>query len=1171
MIDIETLASAKKYTDESLKGQGALKGEKGDPFTYEDFTQEQLENLKGPKGDPGPQGPNGETGAVGPQGPKGDTGDTGPQGPKGDPGEQGPRGETGPQGPKGDAFTYEDFTEEQLESLKGESGYSPHIGENGNWYVGDQDTGVSASGDSSINLNTISTDNIDSIISQTSTLNDTLEEMPVKYYKIEFNSLYSTDGKPGPISAALTELEFYDINGNKILPFSISASSIYQDSETYNANKLIDGKFNTMWSSKNLDETHWLEIVFSNSVILSQIKIAPRSGMEHGVPDIISFYASEERAFWHQIGYFENLKDSWVDENTFQTFNLESYKSDLNTNKKILDFNGLKYYHMKHGILKANTNSPTFTGEPKAETPTLDDESNRLATTKFVQDLFKNSRAAMLDKELAAKAHEERMQEWSKLGLGLFIHWGVYAAWDGKYQGLNELGQEVNVNVTYNAEWLLCKSKMPAETYKLKSSNFTGELWNAEEIAKMAYQAGMKYIVITAKHHEGFSLFPNENSSWDIDDTPCRNTILQELKDACDKYGLKFCLYFSQCYDWTEEGGFGKESSQYLGSDPWTEEQHMAYLEKTIKSIQHLIKTYDPYVLWYDMGFSNAKYYQPFYEAQELYWPNVIVNNRLAANRDLFGDFSTPERSSGSGVDQYCEACFTLNNTWGYNSSNDVLSSYNGMNIEKIFKDFILDSIGKGQNCLLNIGPKADGSVPEMQKSRLRFMSKFFQKYGIITGGSRANKISYPDWGYMIKTDNKTLKCFIFEPNTSNIDLYGFDPTYITSVRVYDADDEYSESNYKKTEFGIKLFNPLHSYSETEHINTFNTTITNDANLGVVEIKFSQPIISLEAKPLKTSEYLSSRCFSVRNYANKKYRENQISISGNGYCSADFIWTGDSGMYNISKSISTGTDTINTGRITITNCVNGEKHIFELENLAIDDIEESVALINGFRYKIEIERINGNTTNGSTSIIFNKISFELSNTDVTYTEVDHITAKQYQYIDTGFMPSNNTKVEVDFMQTAKNSSRLGIVVGLEDPRFILGTDTTSNKLRYDFGSVKEQYTEDNSYPILNNRYVMMLDKGKCYVDGVELVDLDMSSSSNEFQATSSLWLFADSGYNQNSVKFIGNMYSAKIWENDELVRDFIPVKRDYDGVYGMLDRVENKFYRSETSIDFTCE
>lgn len=367
---------------------------------------------------------------------------------------------------------------------------------------------------------------------------------------------------------------------------------------------------------------------------------------------------------WYSIGYFENLKDTWIDENTAQEFMLDSYKTDITLNKRVVDFNGLKYYHMKHGILKADIDSPAFTGTPTAETPEIDNNSNRLATTKFVKEIFNNSGIKELDKKLIQQEHEKRMEEWQKLGLGLFIHWGVFSAWDGKYTGLNQLGEEVNINLTYNAEWLLLKSKMPPEVYKAKSNQFSGNLWNAEEIARMAYQAGMKYIVITAKHHEGFSLFSNENSSWDIDDSACRNTVLQELKDACDKYNLKFCLYFSQCYDWTEEGGFGKERPDYLGTDPYTEEQHMAYLEKTIKSIQYLVQTYDPYVLWYDMGFSDAKYYQILYEAQELYWPNVIVNDRLANNRTLFGDFMTPERTSGSGLEQYCEACFTLNNTW---------------------------------------------------------------------------------------------------------------------------------------------------------------------------------------------------------------------------------------------------------------------------------------------------------------------------------------------------------------------------------------------------------------------------------------------------------------------------------------------------------------------------
>ena len=1059
------------------------------------------------------------------------------------------------------------LTEEQQKQVKQNLNLTndvvPSIGDNGNWFIGKEDTGISAV------FNTVPVSDIDKILDgKIEETGNNLAIYPVQYYRIEFTDLYRTDTSSSkPTSACLTELEFYDRDGNKISPAFIEASSIYSDSATYNESKLYDGNFNTMWSSKDLSELQWLEICLNKSVVLQSIKIYPRNKISLGVPNALTFYASENKIEWQQIGYYENLKDTWVDEYTAQEFSLNPYKTDISTNKKVLDFSGLRYYHNKHGVLKADINSPNFTGVPTANTPEITDNSNRLATTEFIQKLFSDSHLDEINKELSLKAHKKRMEEWKNLGLGLFIHWGVYSAWDGKYSGTNELGEEVNIDVKYNAEWLLCNSKMPPNVYKEKSSKFTGELWNAEEIAKMAYRAGMKYIVITSKHHEGFSLFPNENSSWDINDTPCRNTILQELKDACDRYGLKFCLYFSQCYDWTEEGGFGKETPQYLGTDPWTEEQHMAYMEKTINSIKYLVKTYDPFVLWYDMGYSNNKYSQILYEAQELYWPNVIVNDRLAADRNLYGDFRTTERVPGDGTNEYSEACFTLNNTWGYNSSNDTLSSYNGMNLETIFKTYIIDSLGNGQNCLLNIGPKPNGSIPTMQKSRLKFMANFFSKYGTLTGAKPANKICYPDWGYALKINEKTLRCFIYEPNNNNINLYGFDPTYIKSVRVFGAKDEYSTNNYEITEYGIKLLvDKLNSYSYDEEIADYNTSINNNANIGVVEIEFNQPVIMLEAKPIGLSENLQARNFSISNGSIKSYKIDEIKIPKNGNCYAEFIWTGDSGSYSIKKSISSVEDTSTAGVVTITKCVDGSQTIINLDNLSLDDITNNVILLNGFRYGININRVGGSTNK---YMILSRISFEPNaDFEITYTEVDHITAKSKQYIDTDYLPNNNTKVEIDVMQLAKNNTRASIIVGLESPKFIIGTDTSANKIRFDFGDFSEQLTS-STYTILNTRYILTLDKGTCYVNG-ESVGIDLSSSS-AFQATNPLRIFGDAQYSDTDVRFLGNLYGMKIWENNELVRDFIPVKRDYDGIYGLLDRVNNKFYRSMTSTDFTCE
>ena len=1155
-MDIITLALAKRYVQETLEGAGALKGKDGKSAYqvavdngFSGTEQEWLNSLQGAQGPagkdgiPGKDGKDGKDGAPGRDGvdgkdgepgPAGKDGAQGPEGPQGPEGKQGPQGETGPQG---ESYV---ITEADYEEIAARVG------------------GVS-------DYNVVNENDINSIINGKVSTDGNLTILPVSYYRIEFNELYASNGKT-PVSAALTELEFYDIDNNKIIPFFIAADSVYNDSAIYDTSKLIDGKNNTLWSSKDdTNDLHYLEIKFSEPITLSKINIMPRTRLEHGVPNNFTIYASEINGDWsYIIGYFENQKENWI-EGSFSEFTLEPYKTDLKTNKKIIDFNGLKQYHLNHGILKANINSPEFTGTPTAVTPDVDDNSNRLATTKFVQSLLKDSCAKIIDKELSKAQHEQRMKEWSRLGLGLFIHWGVYAAWDGKYQGINELGQEVNLNVTNNAEWLMYRAKIPTDVYKTKSENFTGELWNAEEIARMAYQAGMKYIVITAKHHEGFSLFPNENSSWDIDDTPCRDTVLQELKDACDKYGLKFCLYYSQYYDWTEEGGFGKEKSDYLNSDPWTEEQHLSYMEKTINSIQHLVNTFDPYVIWYDIGFPNKKYSDILLEAQELYWPNVIVNDRLASGKQ-YGDFKTSERIPGTGNDIYSEACFTLNNTWGYNSSNDTLTQYNNMNLETIFKDFIIDSLGKGQNCLLNIGPKPTGAIPTMQKSRLNFMSNFFKKYGILTGGERCNKISYPDWGYMIKTDENTLKCFIYEPSNENTYLYGFDPTYITSVRVYNAENEYSETNYEITNYGIKLNTSLTPYSYDEFITDFNKTISNTANIGVVEIKFNQPIIPLEAKPLNLTNSLSSRCFSIYGTNTKQFNNNLMYLLVNGTSTTEFIWTGETGIFNLRKSISAGTDSNASGKIILTNCTNSAQQIFELNNLASDEIEESVILTNGFRYRIDIIRTSGTSTD---KLTFSSIYFEQNFDNITYTDVDHITATKYQYIDTGFAPSNNTKVEVDFMQTVKNSTETGVVIGSESPRFIIATDTTSNQLRFDFGTKKEQTTGSSSYTILNNRYLVSMDKGKCYVNN-EPISIDMSNET-EFTSTVNIWIGADNGYPQNDVKFLGNIYSVKIWDNDVLVRDFTPVKRDQDGTYGLLDKVNNKFYRSATVDGFTFE
>lgn len=234
---------------------------------------------------------------------------------------------------------------------------------------------------------------------------ENLSNYPVRYYRIEFNKLYRSDtAKTDPISACLTEIEFYDDNNNKINISSIVADSVYD--KNYDPNKLYDNDFSTMWSSLNKNGLHWLEICLDGAAVISKILIAPRSNIKWGVPDTITFFASETGDDWKEIGYYENLKDTWIDQNTFQEFSLNPYKLDASTSEKIISFNGLRYYHNRHGILKANINSPVFTGSPSANTPEITDNSTRLATTEFVQKLFSDTKLENINKELSAKAHK---------------------------------------------------------------------------------------------------------------------------------------------------------------------------------------------------------------------------------------------------------------------------------------------------------------------------------------------------------------------------------------------------------------------------------------------------------------------------------------------------------------------------------------------------------------------------------------------------------------------------------------------------------------------------------------------------------------------------------------------------------------------------------------------
>ncbi len=143
---------------------------------------------------------------------------------------------------------------------------------------------------------------------------------------------------------------------------------------------------------------------------------------------------------------------------------------------------------------------------------------------------------------------DARMKWWREARFGMFIHWGVYAQWGGVYHGHNQ--------ARGGAEWIMNRCKIPVAEYKEKAKSFNPDQYNPESWVKLAKEAGMKYIVITAKHHDGFALFDSKASDWDIADaTAYKKDLLKPLAEACKKHGIKLGFYYSQAQDWGNAGG----------------------------------------------------------------------------------------------------------------------------------------------------------------------------------------------------------------------------------------------------------------------------------------------------------------------------------------------------------------------------------------------------------------------------------------------------------------------------------------------------------------------------------------------------------------------------------------------------------------------------------------
>jgi len=348
--------------------------------------------------------------------------------------------------------------------------------------------------------------------------------------------------------------------------------------------------------------------------------------------------------------------------------------------------------------------------------------------------------------------HDQRIQWWREAKFGMFIHWGVYSTAGGEWKGKKVSGY---------AEHLMRKEKISRTEYLQLANIFNPVKFNADEWVRTAKQAGMKYMIITSKHHDGFAMFPSEVSDFNIKkQTPFQHDPMAELSAACKKYGLKFGFYYSHAFDWEYPNAPGNDweyknpggDLNLYGGREWYDlhpellEKAKKYVdEKAIPQIRELLRKYHPDILWFDTPqklplSENIRILKSIREIDT----NVVVNGRLVRFADSnFGDYkNTADRPAEFyPVTGDWEAIPTTNESYGYHkfdSSHKPVSH---------FIRLLASAASRGGNLLMNIGPKGDGTFDQPDKKILEGIGKWMEKNNESIYGTTASGLALQSWG----------------------------------------------------------------------------------------------------------------------------------------------------------------------------------------------------------------------------------------------------------------------------------------------------------------------------------------------------------------------------------------------------------------------------------------
>jgi alpha-L-fucosidase len=341
-----------------------------------------------------------------------------------------------------------------------------------------------------------------------------------------------------------------------------------------------------------------------------------------------------------------------------------------------------------------------------------------------------------------------RMKWFREAKFGLFIHWGLYAIPAGEWKGQPIAGI---------GEWIMNRAKIPVKEYEQLAAQFNPVKFNADQWVQLAVDAGMKYIVITSKHHDGFAMYHSKVTPYNIvDATPFKRDPLKELAAACARKKIRLGFYYSQAQDWHEPNGAGntwdfgpddkKDFDQYLRS-------------KAEPQVQELLTGYGPVCLiWFDTPrMMTPERTQRFTDLLRKFQPASLIDGRLGSAGDYrsMGDNAIPNAV----VREDWEVPATLNKTWGFKKDDTDWKPPSDL----VFK--LVDIVSKGGNYLLNVGPTAEGVIPQASQDNLRAVGRWLKVNGETIYGAGPTPFG-GELGAFSETEKDKSGKPVFQPRT---------------------------------------------------------------------------------------------------------------------------------------------------------------------------------------------------------------------------------------------------------------------------------------------------------------------------------------------------------------------------------------------------------------------